>query len=173
VAPPVRATLDAAATVAAIAVATGRDAIGDLLVDYLHGAFGGGLVLIVRQGMALGWKGFAPGVESAVIEAVALPLGQPSMLQAPHASGMLFRGAPATEGAMLNGLLWKLLKVAPPGEVVVVPIAINARVINLVYAHPPAGSGFRDDAVAELATVCAAAAAAFARLIQAAKASRP
>ena len=108
-----------------------------------------------------------------MIEAVALPLGQPSMLQAAHASGTLFRGAPAADGAMLNGLLWKLLKTAPPAEVVVAPVAINGRTINLVYAHPAGGGRFSDQAVAELASVCAAAAAAFARLIQAAKAPRP
>jgi hypothetical protein len=167
------APADAAATAAAIAAATDRDTIGDLLAEHLRRATGGGLVLIVRQGMALGWKGVAPGVESAVIEAVALPLGQPSMLQAANASGALFRGAPAADGAMLNGLLWKLLKTPPPAEVVVVPIAINGRVINLLYAHPPGGGRFSDATVAELATVGAAAAAAFARLIQAAKAPRP
>ncbi len=167
--PPVRPALGAAAAIAAIGAASDRDVIGELVVDHLRASFGGGLLFIVRQGMALGWKGFAPGVDDPVIEAIALPLGQPSLLKLAHETGALYRGAPPADGAVLNGLLWKILKVPPPREVVVAPVAINSRVVNLVYGHAPDSGLLTPAAVADLASVCAAAAAAFTRLIQSAK----
>jgi Type II secretion system (T2SS), protein E, N-terminal domain len=167
--PRPRAALVASAAIAAIANASDRDAVGDVIIDHLRTGFAGGIVLIVRKGMALGWKGFAPSTNGAVVEAIALPLGEPSLLKPPFDSGTLCRGEPA-QASVLNALLWKVLKLPAPRELVVAPIAIDSRVVNLVYGHP--AETLSEGAVSDLAAVCSAAASAFTRLIQAAKLTR-
>jgi hypothetical protein len=165
---PPRPTLSAKAAIAEIARATQRDVVGDLLVDFLRAGFGCGLVLITRQDMALGWKGFAPGVDDSVLESIATPLGSPSFFHAAYERAALFRGAPSSDGAVLQNRLWKLIRAKPPEEVVVVPVVLKNRVVNLVYAHPATGR-LEDSRVADLEMVCASVATAFARLIQTAK----
>src|SRR5262249_53108971 len=99
-------------------------------------------------------------------ESIALPLGSPSMLRTAFEARMVFRGAPPEAGATLQGRLWKLLRVTQaPAEVLVAPIMLKERVVNLVYAHP-AGN---DQAVAALATLAQVAATGYTRLIQRAK----
>ncbi|MBI4511286.1 MAG: hypothetical protein HY698_16755 [Deltaproteobacteria bacterium] len=166
----VRPALSVSDAAAKIGAASGRDEIGDALTDYLRSGFGCGLVLIARDGMALGWKGFAPGLDPSIIESIAVPLTAPSMLRIAHEGRAPFRGAPPSDGAALQGRLWKLLKSAPPSEVAVVPIILKERVVNLVYVHAHGGGPLNDTLVSDLAMACASAATAFARLIQSGKA---
>lgn len=152
----------------------GREDVGDTVLDFLRSSFGAGLVLIVRKDMALGWKGFAAGVDPTVLEAIALPLGAPSVLKLACERAAIYRGAPPPSGAALDGRLWKLLKVGAPAEVAVVPIAIRGRVVNIVYAHAPGAGSLGDEALVALSRVTAAAGQAFVRLLaERAKAAAP
>jgi hypothetical protein len=164
-----RPALSAPEAVARIGQGTTRDEVGDAVVDYLRSAFGVGLVLLVRDDTALGWKGFAPGVDASLLETVSVPLGSPSMLQIAYERRNIFRGAPPADGAALQGRLFKLLKCAAPSEVVVAPVVIRERAVNLIYAHAVGGGPLPDTAMADLVTVAAAASTAFVRLIQKAK----
>lgn len=165
---PLRPARTAKDALLQIGRAASRDDVGDVLVDFLRGSFGCGLVLIARKDLALGWKGFAPGVEEAVLESIATPLGVPSMLSSAYEKAAVFRGAPPAEGAALQSRLWKLIRVQPPEEVVVVPVVLKDRVVNLVYAQPGKGR-LADPVVADLTAVCTAVADAFTRLIRASK----
>jgi Type II secretion system (T2SS), protein E, N-terminal domain len=161
-------TLDQA--VEAVHAAATRDDIGDAIVDHLRSRYGCGAVLVDRDGLALGWKGFSPGVDATTIEAIALPLSAPSALGLAHEGRGLFRGSPPTDGpAGVQGRLWKLLRVPPPSEVVVAPVVLNGRVVCLLLALPPTGGTLPEGASGDLAVLAAAAAASFVRLIQIAK----
>ena len=117
----------------------------------------------------MGWKGFAPTVEDNVIHSLAIPLAAPSLLKSVYEKQSIFLGPPAPEGAMLDARLWKLLGVPPPREILVAPISIRERVVNLIYGHPSNGGPVPDRAAVDLGTLCRAAAAGYVRLIQATK----
>lgn len=171
-APLARPALSTSAAVAALATASTREAIGDVLADYLRSALGGGLVFMCKDGMALGWKGFAPGVETAVLQAIALPLAAATFLAEPYEQHQLRRGPPPPTGAALHNRIWKLLHTPPPRETVVAPVVVKDRVINLLYAHAPDGGRISDEHVAGLEAVREAAGSAFVRLIRATKGQR-
>jgi hypothetical protein len=148
----------------AIEMATTKDQIGRVLEDWLRSTFGCGLVLVVKGEMAIGWKGFFPDAED-MIEAVAVPLGKPSMLGVAYETMATFRGAPAADGAKLHERMWKLLKCAAPVEALVCPVVMGKRAVNLLYAHMEDGSALPEEAVKDAEALCADAAAGYARLI--------
>jgi type II secretion system (T2SS) protein E len=163
--------IDAGEASARIEAAQKRDEIGDALVGFLRSSFGCGLVLIAKDDMALGWKGFGPpGIDPTVVEGIALPLGSASMLKAAFETRGVFFGPPPYECAALQGRLWKLFKLPqPPAEVLVVPIMLKERVVNLVYAHALDGGAVPVEPANTLLNLCNAAATGYTRLIQRAK----
>ena len=157
----------------AIAVATNRDQVGQAIVNYLRSACGVGLVLIVQHEVAMGWKGFAPGVGAAEIEGLAIPLAAPSVLQVAHQQQSTFRGPPPLEGVAIDRQLSERLRSSLPQEVIVSPVIIRDRVVNLVYGHAEDGGPLPDRLVAGLGTLTRAASAAYVRLIQDSKKKHP
>ena len=145
-------------------MATSKEQIGRVLEDWLRSTFGCGLVLVVKGDMAIGWKGFFRDAED-LIEAVAVPLGKPSMFSLAHDSRAIVTGPPPEEGSKLNGLLWKLLRCSPPSEVLVCPVVLGNRIVNL-YAHPEDGSALSATVVDEAPRAAADVAAAYARIIR-------
>ncbi len=85
--PPSSAPPSLDATLAAIAAATSRDAVADLAIAFARGAWRGGVVLVVREGLAVGHRGFGGQVTDAALASLLIPLGQPSMFTTVHASG--------------------------------------------------------------------------------------
>ena len=165
-APPeaLRPVIDRAEASQMLEMATSKDQIGRVLADWLRSTFGCGLVLMVKGDMAIGWKGFFADAEE-LIEAVAIPLGKPSMFASAYESHAPFRGPPPGDGAKVQDLLWKLLRCAPPGDAVVSPVVLGKRVVNLLYAHMDDGSQVPEGVAAEAAALAREAAAAYARLI--------
>jgi hypothetical protein len=165
-APPgaLRPYIDLAQASILLEMATGKEQIGRVLEDWLRSTFGCGLVLIVKSDMAMGWKGFFPDAED-LVEAVAIPLGKPTMFSLAYESRALFHGAPPAEGAQLQERLWKLLRCPAPTDVLVCPVVLGKRVVNLLYAQMDDGSPLSETAVEEASKLCAEAAAAYARLI--------
>ena len=152
-------TVDVAESIAKLAEATSSDAGGDIVVEYMRYRYECGLLLIVKDGSALGWKGFATHADQDAVESIAMPLGSPSFLKDAYETHVPFAGPPSAEGNAIQTRLWKHLKAAPPESVVVVPIVLGTRVINLIYAHP------ESDAAA-LVKLAAAAATEYARVIK-------
>jgi hypothetical protein len=163
---PVSLDVDEAAT--RMDEAQARDEIGDAMVGFLRSAFECGLVLITKDELALGWKGFGPPeVDPGVIEGIALPLKGASMLRSAYDTRAPFVGSPPAEGATLQARLWKLLKLAqPPEQVLIAPIVLKDRVVNLVYAHPRDGIKVALDLVESLVGLAQVAAQGYLRLIQ-------
>jgi hypothetical protein len=146
-------------------LATSKDHIGRVLEDWLRSTFGAGLVLVVKNEMAVGWKGFFPDAED-LIEAVAVPLGKPSLFSAAFESRAPFCGEPPPEGARLNQLLWKLLRCPAPHDVLVCPVVLGSRVVNLLYAPGNDELLLSDTLAREAQVVAGAASAAYTRLIR-------
>lgn len=138
-----------------IGAAKTSDDIGASIIDYLKTFSAAVLVLVVKDGMALGWKGHAPKADRDVIESVIWPLSSPMIAEA-YEQAKLFRGPPPEDGA-IGQRLWKMLHVDPPAEIAVAPIELKGRIVNLVYAHPPAGGSLPADLGEILARIAKAA----------------
>src|SRR6185503_21092164 len=104
----------------------------------------------------------SPGIEETIVEAVAVPLSAPSALRTAHEARGIFRGEPPADGAAgVQTRLWKLLRVPPPPEVVVAPVALGGRVVCLVLALPQPGAPLPESAAQDLGAIAGSAAAAF------------
>ena len=151
-----------------LSVAEHREQIADIVIDFMLPRFDCGLIFLLRGTSAHVWRGFAPGVDARAIETIAFPISMPSMFRTAKERAMTFRGSPPSDGAHLHGQIWKYLHCEAPAEVVIIPIAIRERIINLVYAHASNGS-LPDASVHELQALCTAVGSSFIRLIQRAK----
>jgi len=163
----------AAEAVDAIAVARNRDQIAEAVVNYLRSSCGVGLVLIVQHEVAMGWKGFGPGISDEEIDALAIPLAAPSVLQNAYQEQQTYRGPPSHEPTALDLQLFERLRVAPPQEVVVAPVLIRDRVVNLILGQAEDGGALPDRMSIGLGTLTRSAGAAYVRLIQEAKKRAP
>jgi hypothetical protein len=152
-----------------LSVANHREQIADILIDFMLPRFGCGLIFLLRGTNANVWRGFAPGVDARAIETIAFPMSMPSMFRMAKERAATFRGPPPAEGMHLQKQIWKYLRCQVPMDVVVIPIAIGERIVNLVYAHSADGNKMPDLYVQELQAMCTAVGSAFIRLIQEAK----
>ncbi len=143
-----------------------REQVADIVVNYMTGRFGCGLVLLVREGTARVWRGLAPGIPAAAIETIAFPIAMPSCFQIAFEREATFRGPPPAEGMSLQRKIWKYLRCKEPRDILVVPIKIGTRVLGVVYAHALDGGRLPEDGASELPAVCSAAGSAVVRLIQ-------
>ncbi len=147
--------------------ATTRDEVGDAMTYFLAMHFRATLILIVKDGAALGWKGFVPFVDRDVVESVSLPLGAPSLLRTAYETRMPYVGPPPVEGAALQLRLYKLLRCEPPATAVAVPVSLQGRVVNLVYGHGDPGVPLAPEAIDEVLRITGAAALAYVRILRA------
>ena len=140
---PVATSLEYGAACERIDTATNREQIADTFVDYARGRCDALVVLLVRDGNALGWRGYVapPNQPARPIEEISLPLGGASALQSAHDAGRTYIGAPPSPARPIEGTLWKALGAEPPPlEVLVVPILVKQRAVNLIYAHTLGGT---------------------------------
>ncbi|MCC6998027.1 MAG: hypothetical protein IT370_25665, partial [Deltaproteobacteria bacterium] len=145
--------------------AESRARIGDALLGYARGHYEVALLLLVRDDIAVGWRGFAPKVDPTLLEAVLVPLGERSPLaEALVADGPL-RVSP--QGSAVMAHVRKLLKAESHGDVVIAPIRIRDRVVNILYAYPRTEPS--EDALIQLGELAAAAGEGYTRLIQSLK----
>ncbi len=145
-----------------------RDGIADALVEYAKGRCDTLVVFLIRDGNALGWRGYAaPPIKLArPIEELSLPLGGISSLQTAHDGCQVFAGVPPSGARPIETQLWAALGADPaPAEVVVVPVQVKQRVVNLVYTHT-LGAASSAGFVNELQELAARAQAAYLRLIR-------
>lgn len=159
-----RPTYDRAQAAERMAGSVTKEGVANAITAFLRGAFDCGLVLVVRDGAALGFRGFAPGVDDEAIEAIVVPLSQPSSLRAAHDGKQRVVEAPSEASTQR---LLRLLGVPHAAEVAVAPVVIRGRVVNLLFG---AASAKVPRAIAEaLDQVAADAAAAYVRLIKSAR----
>ncbi|MGE5182387.1 MAG: hypothetical protein ACM31C_10015 [Acidobacteriota bacterium] len=151
-----------------IDTSSNREQIADVFVEYAKGRCDALVVMLIRDGNANGWRGyFAPPTRPRLaIEDLSLPLGGASALQAAHDTNVAYIGPPPSPAKSVEIRLWNALGADPPPlEVVVVPVVVKNRAVNLVYAHTLGGSppaAF----VSELQDLATRAQASYTRLIR-------
>jgi hypothetical protein len=160
--------LDVDAVIDALADAPTRDAVGDAAIAFLRGAYGVAAVLLVRDNLALGHRGFGGSLTPATVESMVVPLNVPSVLRSVHDSGRPFTGAPPDAGTVQERFLRVL---GNPREVVVMPVVLRDRPVCLILVAEPRGDA--EDAQLDLRTVVAAMEEAYLRLIRDAKKGPP
>jgi hypothetical protein len=167
----VATTLAYGAACERIDIAGDREQIGDALVDYAKGRLDALVVFLIRDGNALGWRGYVSGAAPTPIEELSLPLGGASALQSSHDTVQPFVGAPPSAARPVETSLWAALGAAPvPVEVGVWPVVVKGRAVNLIYSHV-LGGGIPREIAGELADLAVRASASYVRLIQRARGS--
>jgi hypothetical protein len=159
-------------TISAIRSATGRDLVGDFVVTLLRDGFDQcldvGLLLVVRQSVAIGWKGFVRDREIELVDALAIPLDEPSLV-----AEVYRRRAPYLGDALADSLveqrMWQLLDVPPAAQVVVVPVELFGDIVCLIYATSATAGAIATPVAENLAEVGKTMSAAFVRLVRAAQ----
>jgi len=165
---PVPTVLSYGAACERIDTASNREQIADTFMEYARGRCDALVVLLVREGNALGWRGYvAPPLKpTRPIEEISLPLGGASALQAAHDAGQTYLGPPPSPAKPVEGMLWTALGTDPkPLEVLVVPVVVKQRAVNLIYAHTLGGSP-PQTLVTELQDLATRAQTSYLRLIR-------
>ena len=153
--------------------ATNRDHIADTFVAYAQGRCDALVVFLIRDGNALGWRGWVapPASPRKPIEQLSLPLGGASSLQSAHDAGQPFIGSPPSAARPVEKQLWAALATQPePFAVLVVPVLVKQRAVNLVYAHITS-SAPPTQLVTELGELAVRAQSSYLRLIRQARGS--
>ena len=148
-------------------LAASRDQIVDTILEYAKGRCDALVVLLIRDGNALGWRGYVapPARIARPIEELSLPLGGASALQAAHDAGQMFVGPPPSPAKPIEAMLWSALGSEAPSDVLVVPVLVKQRTVNLIYAHTLGGPPPRNLA-SELLDLAGRAQTAYLRLIR-------
>ncbi len=151
-----------------IDIASDRDQIADALVAYAKGRLDALVVFLIRDGNALGWRGYVAGglATSGKLDELSLPLGGASALQSAHDTTQPYVGSPPAAARPVETKLWLALNAIPePVEVAVTPIVVKQRAVNLIYAHV-LGQAFPREIATELADLASRAAQSYMRLIR-------
>jgi len=163
--------IDARTAMSQIAEASQRTDVAHAVVAYAASVFDVSALCIIRDNMAFGWKVHGEGLNAERIETLLIPLDAQSMFQnAVHDDDQMFSGKPFP--ATLHNYLYKVLRTAPPETATIVALAINRRVVNLLYGQRSKGTKQPAPDVLELKDVCDAAASAYVRLIASSKKRR-
>jgi hypothetical protein len=155
-------------TLARLEEAATRDVIIESLLRFARGRLETSVMFLLKDGMAVGWRGFTSRAGDAEIAALALPLDVPSCLSTAYADKVPWRGKPASTGVDAR-LTAGLRGEGAPAEAMVVPIVIGPRVVNLMYLHGEGGRPLDAGAIDGILSVTDAASEAYARIIQKAK----
>lgn len=151
----------------AIRRASTRNRVGELAIGGLQ-RLGAGLeaaaLFVLREDVAIGWKGFVAGADDVAVDELAVPLDAPTVLSAAARDGraLLIDGGHGTE---IDRRLWAALGKPSPGEVACAPVILADHPVCLVYGQAPRMAPY-----AELfAAVTQAVTTAFARMLRAAQ----
>ncbi len=156
---------------AAIDRADHRDLIGDALVEYARGRFEVAVVFLLRDSNAVGWRAYNSVKDRATmpIDELSLPLGGASVLQVAHDEAKMYRGGAISAGKPTERKLWEALGTDEPADMLVVPIVVKRRVVNLIYVHGIAGALLNDTSAKKLSELAKRGARAYLRMIRDAK----
>jgi hypothetical protein len=165
---PVRGHAEA---IADLADAGHRDDVADALMGFVRGAFAAGVMLLVKDAMALGLRGFGGSFTSDTVESIVVPLSPPSLFKSAADTLTPFVGfAPVEREGTVQERFFKLFPPPiGPRPLALVPVAVRGRVVCLVYAHGRADDTSFETAAAELIALARAAGEAYVRILRAAK----
>ena len=118
-------------------------------------------LFVVRGEMVTGLKAIADG-ELSRLDGVVLPLSLESLFTQPALTGDSFRGHPPHDGT--DGRILEAIGRAEAHEVLIQPVSIRGRVVNLLYADN-GSDPFADTCVAALGALAETMSEAYGRLI--------
>lgn len=163
---PAAPTLRLDEAIAAIDDAPTADRVAELATDYLRGAWKGGLVMAVKEKMALGQRGFGGALTMASVESIVVPLDQPSVLRTAHDDRRPFLGE-APIGSLAQDRFMRLFAELKTRTIAVSPVIVRGRPASLLFAIGPRGA--LPAAGAGIAALAHAMGEAYLRIILAAK----
>jgi hypothetical protein len=156
------------ACIRAIRQSKSRDSIAKVVTHVLQQGFEGqlaaGMLLMAKEDIALGWRGFVRGNDDIDVDALAVGLGMASMLATPYATREAFFGMPA-DPSVIDERFWHFLG-SKPTELAVLPIVVLGDVACLLYVQSE--DFIPADKIGALGDVARAISAALTRLIRAA-----
>ena len=138
-----------------------RDQIVELVLELARAYCEVAVLFLVQGGHVRAFRASGEDFE-ADLAGVEVPLRVHSIFAHPAVTGFPFRGSPPEGG--IDGRLLETLGRAHIQDLVVQPIAIRDRVVNLLYCDN-GGSAFAESSVAALGAVAQSAALAYERLI--------
>jgi hypothetical protein len=163
---PPNSSAEIAALEAEIHGARDRDEIVRLTLRIARAYSRAAALFIVRGGVVSGFRGDGEFSNEA-LEEIELPVLTESIFARPAAVLMPFRGEPPGDG--IDGRLLQTIGRGDAQEVLVHPISIRGRVVNLLYADK-GPDHFGETSVAALAALCSCVSRAYERVILAQKA---
>jgi hypothetical protein len=143
--------------------ATIRGEIADAVIAHARGLFDTAALLVVRDELATGWRGFGRGLDVDRIETLLVPLQASSIFRQAIEGADLFVGA--VPPSALHAHLFKVLRAVAPRQAVVVPITIRERVVNLLYGQRDGDKELNEVALDGLRHLARTAGEAYVRLI--------
>ena len=135
--------------------------LGNLMVPTLAGV----IVLLLRQGVATGWKGIIGGEVSPIVESVAFLINGDSTLAAAVQGRQSVTGPPQSDPAHEH--LWTALRIAPPNVITAVPACLGTTPVAALYGFSYDAIGPETESV--LAQLGQALGSNFERLLRAAE----
>jgi len=151
-------------TLAALARATARDEATDLAMTYAAGRWLASLLLVIKEGAALGHRAHGAQLAGDSALAVVIPLTAPSIVKAAHDTRTLAAGSPSM-GAIEDRLERLLGQPRFPAAAAVV---IEAQVACVLVTGDPI-AGDPEAAAADLDRIATALGEAYTRIVHAAK----
>jgi hypothetical protein len=138
-----------------------RNAVIDLGIRLASAFAPSAALFIVRSNLVAGHHAAANGVITP-LDTVLLPSDTPSIFTEPALTGQPFRGRPPHDG--MDGRILTAIGRPDAHEVLVLPVVLRGRVVNLLYADN-GPDALPDTSVAALRAVGTTMAAAYERLI--------
>jgi hypothetical protein len=112
------------------ASANNRDKIASVFIKYLGQEFKVGALFIIRNNMAVGWRGITGGKRIEELESLSIPLSKPSVIGDVLSTGQFSMGILFQTPE--NSMLLKTLKVGPDTPLLVLPIVMLKKVVAVV-----------------------------------------
>lgn len=144
-----------------------RGDIADAILAHAAEIFSVSTLLLVRDNMAFGWKGFGPGLDADRIETLLMPLDSPSMFHVAVGDERMYRARAFSSG--LHSHWFRVLRSSTPAISIVISCAIGSRIVNLLYGQTESGEDLSQEAMNGLSGVMRAASEAYVRLISKSK----
>ncbi len=113
--------------------AENRDEIADLVIDYLGKKLDKAALFLVRDDMAIGWKGFCYQEAIPDMEKIRIPLTGESAMKAVADGAGRYLGPLANSNA--NNRLLEAMGGNRPKAVLLMPLLISGRIVNILYAE--------------------------------------
>jgi len=121
-----------------------------ILATLVSPPLSGAMILLLRQGVATGWKGIIGGEIAPVVESVAFLVNGESILSTAVHERRLFTGAPQDDAAHAH--LWTALQTSVPATITAAPACLGDTPVAALYgfANEPIDPG-TEECLAELA----------------------